>query len=327
MQDLNELGYFVHVVDHRGFAPAARALGVQKSKLSRRIAQLEERLGVRLIQRSTRRFAVTEVGQAYYQHCVAMLVEADAAEAAIDNVRSEPMGVIKLACPPGLLAYRMGTAIAAFLNAYPKVEIQLKAINRPVDMIGEGYDIAIRSGSPPIEASTLVTRKLGEVSHCLVCAPELLQGRSQPAAPTELGFFPSVDFGASLTDTPLDRHEWVLDHDEGGTATVPHRPRLVSDDLSTLHEAALAGIGIAQLPSLMIEADVASGRLVDLLPEWRPRNTPVHAVFPTRRGLLPSIRALIDHLAEECQPYRDGTLAPASGRMASSSPDARAWRP
>lgn len=303
MQDLNDLYYFVQVVEHRGFGAAARALGMQKSKLSRRIALLEERLGVRLLQRSSRRFSVTEVGREYYRRCLAMLVEAEGAQAVIDNVRSAPQGVVRMACPPGLLAYRFGEAIAHFLVAHPKVEMRVAALHREVDVIGEGYDIAIRAGGALAEPSSLVTRKLGEISRCLVAVPALLEGRPAPTAPAELAPFPSLDFGLRRAD----RHEWRLERDDLSVATVPHRPRLVTDDLFALRAAALAGIGVALLPSLMIETDIAAGKLIELLPGWRPPNETVHAVFPTRRGLLPSIRALLDFLAAECLPYRDGT--------------------
>lgn len=317
MQDLNDLYYFVQVVEHRGFGPAARALGVQKSKLSRRIGILEERLGVRLLQRSSRRFSVTEIGQEYYRQCLAMLVEAEGAQAIIDNVRLSPQGLVRMACPPGLLAYRFGEAIAHFLAEYPKVEMQVTALNREVDLIGEGYDVAVRAGAPLGEPSTLVTRKLGEISRCLVAAPLLLEGHPMPQTPPDLARFPSLDFGVHHAEHWQDRHEWHLEREEGPVVSVPHRPRLVTDDLFAMRAAALSGIGIAQLPSLMIEADLKAGRLVELLPGWRLRSETVHAIFPSRRGLLPSIRALLDFLATECQPYRQGTkdaLAPASAR-------------
>ena len=127
MQDLNDLYYFVQVVDHGGFAPAGRALGMPKSKLSRRIALLEERLGVRLIQRSTRRFSVTEIGQEYYAHCMAMLVEAEAAEEVIDEVAPEPRGVVRMSCPTALVCFQVGAMIARFMAANPRVEIIWKA--------------------------------------------------------------------------------------------------------------------------------------------------------------------------------------------------------
>ena len=320
MQDLNDLYYFAQVVEHGGFAPAARALGVQKSRLSRRIALLEERLGVRLIQRSSRSFSVTDIGQEYYRQCLAMLVEAEGAQAVIDTVRSEPQGLIRMACPPGLLAYRFGEAIAHFLVSHPKVTMRVMALNRRVDLISEGFDIGIHAGTELGEPATLVTRRLGQVSQCLVAAPQLLDGRLLPRTPPDLARFPSVDFGPLHPDHPQGRHEWRLAADQGPSVAVPYDPRLITDDLSALRAAALAGVGIAQLPSLMAEPDVTAGRLVELLPAWRLSNQAVHAVFPSRRGLLPSIRALLDFLAAECLPYRDGTRG--GGSLSSGGPSA-----
>ncbi|HEY6598108.1 MAG TPA: LysR family transcriptional regulator, partial [Pseudomonadales bacterium] len=148
MQDLNDLYYFAEVVDHGGFAPAGRALGVAKSKLSRRIALLEERLGVRLLQRSTRRFAVTEVGQTYYAHCKAMLVEAQSAQEAIELTRAEPCGVVSITCPVALLDARVATMLATFLARYPRIELHLEATNRRVDVVSEAVDVAIRVRAP-----------------------------------------------------------------------------------------------------------------------------------------------------------------------------------
>lgn len=316
MDDLNDLAYFVKVVEHQGFAPAARALGMQKSKLSRRISQLEDRLAVRLIQRSTRRFSVTDIGQSYYQHCLAMLVEAEAAQEVIDAIRAEPAGLIRVACPPGLIAYRMGDALAGFMADSPKVRIQLKAYNRPVDVIREGFDVAIRTGEPTLESASLVMRKLGEVSQCLVAAPALLTGRKVPAAPADLTDMPAIGLGSGLANGGAEPIEWALTHADGSTASIPVEPRLLSDDLAALRAAALAGIGVAQMPNLMIEDDLARGDLVTLMPHWGSPNLSIYAVFPSRRGLLPSIRALINHLAGDCLPYRHGT--PGRGEGASA---------
>ncbi|GAA0397538.1 LysR substrate-binding domain-containing protein [Brevundimonas terrae] len=299
MRDLNDLYYFVQVVDHGGFAPAARALGMQKSKLSRRIAFLEEQLGARLIHRSSRKFSVTEVGQEYYRHCLAMLVEAEAAQAVIDNVTAQPRGVIRVACVPGLLTYQMGGLIARFMAIYPEVEVHLHSTSRRIDVIGEGFDLAIRVREPPLEQSDLVMRKLDESVHRLVAAPELIARFSAPSGPADLSDWPSLDFGPAHRD-----HVWALHHKDGMTASVRHTPRLVTDDLSMLHDAALLGLGVVLLPSVAVMRDIEAGRLIDLLPDWRPKKWIVHAVFPSRRGLLPSVRLLLDFLVEGCATNR-----------------------
>lgn len=291
MQDLNDLYYFVQVVDHGGFAPAGRALGMPKSKLSRRIALLEERLGVRLIQRSTRRFAVTEVGQTYLAHCRAMLVEAEAAQEAIDLTRTDPCGTVRLSCPVALLETRVGAMLAGFMAANPRVDVHLDATNRRVDVIGEGLDLAIRVRPPPLEDSDLVMRVLAERSQCLLAAPALIRAHGLPMTPADLPHLPSLDLGQ-----PQHDHVWHLHGPDGAQASIHHRPRLVTRSMMTLRTAAVAGIGVVQLPHMMVTGELAAGQLVPVLPEWAPRAEIIHAVFPSRRGLLPAVRALIEHL-------------------------------
>lgn len=298
MQDLNDLAYFVAVVDHGGFAPAGRALGIQKSKLSRRILALEERLGVRLLNRSSRRFSVTEIGRDYYERCVAMLVEAEAADQLIAQSRAEPRGIVRVSCPVALLAFQFGALISRFMLDNPAVEVVLEATNRRVDVIAEGFDLAIRVRTPPLEPTDLVMRRLDESTQCLVASPSLVARALH--SPADLPDFPSVDQGPARRD-----HHWDLHHADGQSASVPHHPRLVTDDMATLREAALAGVGIAQIPTIMIWQDVEAGRLKHVLPQWRPRAGVVHAVFPSRRGLLPSVRALLDFLARECAAQRE----------------------
>jgi Transcriptional regulator len=296
MQDLNDLYYFVQVVDHEGFAPAGRALNLPKSKLSRRIALLEDRLGVRLIQRSTRRFAVTDIGQSYYRQCVAMLVEANAAQEVIDRVSAQPQGTVRISCPPALLDYQLGDVLARFLAACPRVQMQLESTNRRVDVIGEGFDIAIRVRFPPLKDTDLVMRVLGDSTQRLVASPALLQshGLAAPLLPADLAHLPSLDEGP-----PHREHHWTLFGPDDATAVVQHQPRMISDDRVALRLAALQGVGVLQLPTIMVQHDLQQGALVDLLPQWRPRAGVVHAVFPSRRGLLPAVRELIEFLALE----------------------------
>ncbi len=292
MQDLNDLYYFVQVVEHRGFAPAGRAMGLPKSKLSRRVALLEERLGVRLIQRSTRRFSVTEIGQTFYAHCKAMLVEAEAAEEAINVTRSQPHGIVRASCPVALLDTRVGRMIADFMAAHPTVGVHLEATDRRVDVIEEGVDVAIRVRAPPLEDSDLVLRVLTEFSQCMVASPSLLQRHGKPQGPTDLSRFPSMALGA-----PQVEHLWNLYGPDGAHAAVYHRPRLITRGMFTLRDAAVAGVGVVQLPTMVTREHVARGELVPVIPDWRPRREIVHAVFPSRRGLLPAVRIFIDHLA------------------------------
>ncbi len=293
MRDLNDLYFFVQVVDHGGFAPAGRALNLPKSRLSRRIAGLEERLGMRLIQRSTRRFTLTEVGATYYAHCRAMLVEADAADEAVALRHAEPRGIVRVTCPIALLDSLVGEMLGAFMAQCPHVEIHLEETNRRVDVVGEGVDIALRVRPPPLEDSELVLRPLAERGQCLVASPALLARVAPPRVPADLAALPSLALGQ-----PQDDHVWNLRGPGGAHATIPHRPRFVTRGMFALRAAAVAGVGVVQLPTMMIRDAVARGELQVVLPDWAPRREMVHAVLASRRGLLPAVRALLDFLVE-----------------------------
>jgi DNA-binding transcriptional LysR family regulator len=294
MQDLNDLRLFAEVVEENGFAAAARKFGMPRSRLSRRIGLLEERLGVRLIHRSTRRFAVTEIGREYYRHCVAMLVEADAAQETIDRMRAEPQGVVRVSCPASIIYFQVGEMIARFMEQCPKVEVLLESTNRRVDVIREGFDLAIRVRFPPLEDSDLVIRKLADSPQRLVASPSVVQAFARPLVPADLSVLPSLAWDPARLE-----HEWRLDGPEGAVSTIRHRPRFVTEDMVALRFAALRGIGVCQFPTFVVEEDLRSGRLIDLLPDWAPKAGIIHAAFPSRRGLLPSVRALLDFLAKE----------------------------
>lgn len=295
MIDLNDLFYFVQVVDQGGFTQAGRALNMPKSKLSRHIAALEDQYDVRLIQRSTRHFSVTETGREFYEHCVAVLVQAEAAREVMERKRSEPQGIVRISCPTALLEYRIGDLVARFMTEYPKVQVHLEATNRRVDVLGEGLDLALRVRFPPLEDSDLVMRVLSDSTQRLVACPDFMIERALPKHPADLAGLPSLDWG------PPRDHIWDLAGPEGMEAQVRHHPRYITDDMSALRQAALRGVGIVQLPYMVIDEDLQAGKLVDIMPGWAPKGGIVHAVFPSRRGLLPGVRLLIDYLAEHIQ--------------------------
>ncbi|EDP64855.1 Trancriptional regulatory protein, LysR family [alpha proteobacterium BAL199] len=300
MQDFNDLYYFAKVVEHGGFSAAGRALGVPKSRLSQRISHLEERLGVRLIQRSTRLFNVTDIGHEYYLHCVAMLVEAEAAQESIDRIRAEPSGLVRVSCASSVLYYQVAEMIARFMAECPKVHVHLVSTNRRVDVIREGFDMAIRVRFPPLEESDLMMKVFARSKQCLVAAPALLDGLPKALMPTDVGRLPSLSWGASR-----QTHEWSLEGPDGATAIVRHNPRLVTEDMVALRLAALRGVGVAQMPVMVIKHDLQEEALVNVLPDWAPSAGIIHAVFPSRRGLLPSVRALLDHLASQYAALED----------------------
>lgn len=291
VQDLNDLHYFVRVVDHGGFAAAARALDEPKSKLSRRVAGLEERLGLRLLHRSTRTVSVTEIGASYYTRCKAMLVEAEAAQEVIDQQRSEPCGTVRMTCPVALLEARVGDMLADFLAEYPRVTLHLESTNRRVDVATEGIDLAIRVRPPPLADSDLVMRTLSDRGQCLAATPALIERLGTPDAPVELDRFPSLAVGR-----PQQHHAWHLVGPNDERVRVEHHPRYVSHSMSALAAAATASIGVVQLPNMMIADALHRRDLVPVLPDWAPPREIIHAVFASRRGLLPSVRALVDFL-------------------------------
>lgn len=296
MEDLNTLYYFTQVVEHGGFAAAGRALDMPKSKLSRRIAQLEERLGVRLLHRTSRHLSLTEIGQEYYQRCVAMRVQAESAAEVIERNRCEPRGLVRLACPTTLLNSWVGPMLTRFMLKYPLVELLIEATNRRVDVLHEGFDIALRVRFPPLENTDMVMKVLGNSTQCLVGHPDFLQRLPDDFQPEALSSLPSLYWGGSQRE-----YQWQLFAGEGDGASlvIPHRPRMVTDDLIALRHGAVAGLGIVHLPRVAVRDDLAAGRLVEMLPGWSPKCGIVHAIFPSRRGLLPSVRTLIDFLGEE----------------------------
>jgi DNA-binding transcriptional LysR family regulator len=212
-----------------------------------------------------------------------------------------------MSCPTALLSFQFGELISHFMMGNPGVQIQLESTNRRVDVIAEGLDLAIRVRFPPLEATDLVMRRLDESAQCLVAAPALIERPLR--SPADLHSLPSLDLVRPHRD-----HAWQLHHADGRVAGVPHAPRLITDDMSVLRRAAVAGAGAVQLPTIFIADDVRTGSLVHVLPAWRPQPGIVHAVFPSRRGLLPSVRALVDYLARECaiQRARTDEVVPSS---------------
>ncbi|MFK0331911.1 LysR family transcriptional regulator [Rhizobium sp. NPDC090275] len=286
--DLNDLVYFAEVVAHGGFAAAGRALREPKSKLSRRVAGLEARLGVRLIERSSRRFRVTDVGQAFYERCKAIVAEAERAEALVAEAQSEPHGLIRMSCPTGLVE-PISALVTKFLAQYPRVRLQLVAVDRPVDLIEERIDVALRVRTSLDGDASLTMRSLGNSIRILVASPQLA---SRIGSITDLANHPTL----STTD---DQGEvsWLLETDDGQTHTVRHEPRIGCADFTAVRTAALAGLGVALLPDHTCKQALQDGKLVRVLPAWRGMRGLVHIVFTTRRGLPPAVRNFINALA------------------------------
>jgi DNA-binding transcriptional LysR family regulator len=286
--DLNDYAYYAEVVAHGGFAAAGRALREPKSKLSRRVAGLEDRLGLRLIERSSRRFRVTDTGQAFYERCRAMLAEAEQAEALVVQAQAEPHGRIRFSCPTGMLEPISGL-ISSFLARYPKVRLQLVATDRAVDLIEERIDLALRVRASLTSDAALTMRSLGLSTRILVACPQLA-GRVSNLE--QLASLPAL-----ATNDAADDLEWHLEDADGRRHVLHVEPRLGCENMNAVRDAAIAGLGVAILPDHVCLPALESGRLVRVLPGWRGVQGIVHLVFTTRRGLPPAVRALIDHLA------------------------------
>lgn len=289
MRDLNDYALFAEVVGSGTFAAAGRRLRMPKSTISRRIAQLEERLGVRLIERSTRRFRVTEVGQSFYERCNTLLLDAELAEAVVAEAKAEPHGIVRFSCPTGLLA-SLSDSLPAFLSRYPRVRLQIVAVDRPVDLIGERIDVALRVRTDLVTDAALTMRTLGYSRRILVAAPQwLARCDGSPAALAQLPTLSSSDEGGVV--------EWEFSGPDGMSCGVRHEPRMICSDFQAVRDAAVAGMGIALLPDHICQAELLDGRLIHVFPEWQTPIGIVHIVFTTRRGLPPAVRAFIDHLA------------------------------
>ncbi|MDF2598478.1 MAG: LysR family transcriptional regulator [Methylobacterium brachiatum] len=289
--NLNDYVYFAEVVAHGGYAAAGRALREPKSKLSRRISALEARLGVRLIERSSRRFRVTEVGQSFYERCRAMMLEAERAEALVAEAQAEPHGRIRMSCPANLA--KVISAIArGFLARYPKVQLQLVVTDRAVDLIEERVDLALRVRRALTSDASLTMRVLGNSRWILVASP-------QTASQLGADIADLATFATLGTNDEAGEVTWTLERDDGAVHVLRHEPRMTCADYAVLCDAAADGLGVAFLPDHACAAHVASGKLVRIFRDWRSKDGIVHLVFTTRRGLPPAVRALIDHVAKE----------------------------
>jgi DNA-binding transcriptional LysR family regulator len=292
IRDLNDLRLFAAVVAHGGFSSASRALSIPKSRISRGVTALEADLGVRLVERSTRRFSVTEVGQDVYRHARAALTEADTIEEAAARLKSEPQGIVRISCPFG--ADRLiAIGLPAFVAQHPKLRFQMVVTNRRVNLIEDGIDVAIRVRERLDTDIELQMKVIGRTVSRLVAAPSLLERLGKPANLEDLKHFPTLGF----TDLPgTDR--WTLISPSGDEVVFAHEPRLSATDFGIVHQAAVDGLGIAYLPEMQHRLSVADGRLRLVLPEYGSRVATMHLVYTSRRGMLPSVRAAIDFVAQ-----------------------------
>jgi len=303
MQDLNDLYYFVRVVDNGGFTAAGKVLDIPKSTLSRRLTELESRLGVRLIQRTSRSFVVTDIGREFYRHAKAMLLEAEAAEDVVTRRLSEPSGTVRFTCSTGMAIFALSDLLPRFMAEFPKVTVVAHVTNRYVDIVDEGFDIGVRAHWGAMSDSSLVQRVLTPTPWKLFASPALFEGNI-PDNPDDLSELPGL-----LLSMRANEPVWRLKHDGGAETVIAYKPRLHCDDMTTLKQAAIAGIGIVALPAYTCRPEILTGTLITVLPEWTIGEAAVSLIMPSRRGLSPAVRALADFLIEtfpEVVGYRAG---------------------
>ena len=296
MLDLNDFFYFVQVVDRGGFTAAGRTLRVPKSTLSHRIQELEKNLGVRLLNRTSRRFGMTDAGEDFYSHAVAMLREAELAETIIRQRLTEPTGTVRCTAGIATMQFAMSDIIASFLVQHPKVDVVAHATDRTVDIVGENFDLAVRAHSDPLPDSNLVQRTLAPAPWYLFAGSDYLDAHGAPQTPQDLNGHPSL-FMMRTGVAPI----WRLRHARHARdeIVVPLTPRLTGDDMLGLQQAAMKGLGVVALPGYIARASVRSGALRRVLPDWLAGDSTLTALVPYRQGLLPSVRALLDHMAVE----------------------------
>ena len=293
MLDLKDLFYFVQVVDRGGFTSAGQSLRLPKSTLSHRVQELEASLGVRLLNRTSRQFGVTDVGAEFYRHAVSLLQSADVAEEAVRLRLSEPSGVIRLTTAVEIAQFALRDLLPVFLNRHPRVQIVEIATDRLVDIVGESFDLAIRGHTTALQDSTLVQRAIASVPWYLFAGPEYLEQIKAPDSPEELARHMTVSM---VRNGPL---QWRLRGPQGREVDMPIEPRFQSNNMVALKEAACANLGIAALPGYICRAELENGTLKQVLPDWIASDARISALIPYRTGLLPAVRSLVDFLAVE----------------------------
>lgn len=291
MYNLNDLVFFVQAVEFGSFAAAGRRLGQPKSTVSKRVAELEAALGARLIHRTSRSFSLTETGRDFYDHARAAVIEAEAAETVVRNRLAEPSGMVKITASVPVAQFHLADRLHTLARRFPKLEVQLHVTDRFVDLIQEGFDIAIRSHTAPLPDSGLMQRQIDTDPLILLASPAYLTERGTPSGPEALTAHDGLIVAASA-------RSWRLITDGGKTVDVAPRPRFFADESVVLLKSAIAGLGIACLPRSIAAPAVEEGSLTAVLPEWTAGMITTTILTPHRRSQLPSVRAAIDFLAE-----------------------------
>ncbi|WP_308363646.1 MULTISPECIES: LysR substrate-binding domain-containing protein [unclassified Microbulbifer] len=291
MLNLNDLFLFVRAVEHGGFAAASRRLGIPKSTVSKRVAELEAALGARLIHRTSRSFVLTELGRDFYRHARAAMIETEAAEDVVRSRAAEPSGTVRITTSVPVAQAYLAEQLPRLAETFPRLHLQLDVSDRFVDVVQEGYDIALRCHFAPLPDSGLVQRQVMVEPIILVAAPAYLERQGRPSAPEDLAQHWGLLTGPQNT-------RWVLTDGEGREIPVAPLPRMTANESTVLTSSSVTGLGITCLPEMMCRGELQAGKLVRVLPEWHCGSVTTTIVMPHRRGLLPGVRAVVEFLVE-----------------------------
>ena len=299
MDRLAAMEVFTRVAEAGSFTAAAKSLRLSKSAVSKRVIELEDHLGVRLFNRTTRRLSLTEVGDAYYQSCLRILADLEEADSAVTRLYSEPRGSLKVNAPMSFGILHLGSAVGEFMVAHPQIHIDMRLTDRFVDIIEEGYDIAIRIGK--LADSSMKARRLAPVLHRLCAAPAYLSNHGHPHSPAELDQHRCLLYGYASTGAA-----WQL-RGPDGDHKINVRGTLSANNGDVLKAAALSGAGIALLPTFIVSEEIRAGSLKSLLPEYDGPEMALYAVYPPSQIPSLKVRLFIDFLADRFgpQPYWD----------------------
>jgi DNA-binding transcriptional LysR family regulator len=291
VNDLNDIFVFTAVVKHKAFSAAAQSLKLPKSSVSRRLGRLESRLGVRLLERSTRKLRPTEAGEAFYARCSAILADLDDAEKDLAMLRAEPRGKVRVSCPIGIAQHFLSRLVPDFISQYPLVRLEVVATNRRINLIEDRIDVAIRARLQ-LDDETLMMRCLGLSRWIFAASPEFVRQRMVPADPAEMSDLQYLSAHEEASQ------RWTLLGPGGIRKAIAFDPILCTSDFNILIAAASAGQGIAFLPAEIVRPAIKEGRLLHIFPDWSSEEVTTYLVFMTRRGINPAVRAFIDFLAE-----------------------------
>ena len=295
MDKIGELTVFAKVVDEGGFSAAARAMNLTPSAVSKQIGRLEDRLGARLLNRTTRSLSLTPEGRNFYDRCTRILADIDDAEAEVTQAHDSPRGVLRISCGVAFGRHQVSPLVPEFLERYPDVQVEMTLTDSVVDLVEQGIDLAVRFGE--LRDSSLIARFLARSKRAICASPEYLERHGIPQTPQELDQHNCLFF----SNLP-HLNEWIFKMPDGEYAYQPNG-NFCANNGETIHEMALQGLGIARLAEFLVSPDVRDGKLERILTDYyRDITVPIHALYPTRRHLSPKLRAFLDFLVEKFSP-------------------------